>query len=49
MKMRVQFQFECEKCKASSTRWVPVRFHYSDGCYTVLAIDHPKCTECDES
>jgi hypothetical protein len=46
MKMRVQMQLECETCHASKQEWVPVYFHYSDGCYTVLRIDHPKCSAC---
>ena len=43
MKMQVRMYFECEHCGAYSWEWVPVSFHYSDGCYTVLKIDSRKC------
>lgn len=46
--MSIKMVLECEDCGRVRTQWVPVRFHYSDGCYTVLAIDEPKCRTCAE-
>lgn len=43
--MRVSMQLDCEHCGVSKLVLVPAKFHYSDGCYTVLAIDKQEC-EC---
>ena len=44
--MRLQMEIECVDCGDVRRKWVPVRFHYSDGCYTVLAIDEQRCERC---
>lgn len=41
--MWIEMSLMCEKCKRMLQRSVPARFHYSDGCYTVLAIEEQKC------
>ena len=43
MKMWIEMSLQCEKCNRLRQRSVPARFHYSDGCYTVLAIEEQKC------
>ena len=45
MKLNVQMYFECEKCGAGVRDWWPASLYYSDGCYTVLALNKepPKC------
>lgn len=42
MKMEVQMRFTCPVCNRAEVKWVPARFHYSDGCYTVLTIGEPE-------
>lgn len=45
MEMSIQMQLRCERCGLSRVEMVPARFHYSDGCYTVLAIENQECPE----
>lgn len=43
MNMSVQMGLDCEHCGDHRLELVPARFHYSDGCYTVLTISEQKC------